>query len=226
LYNPLLTPSENHPVTRNLNKIKGEFANFIDTVGLDTNIRKTVLLSTSEYSRTLSPPLIISLREAEMKPDENTFNRSYLPVAVLLEGKFPSAFKNRITDNFTGDRSFNIKTESVQTGMIVVADADIARNEVRRSGLEESPMTLGQDKYTGEMYGNRDFLVNCLNYLIDDNGIMELRSRELKLRLLDGSRITRERLKWQLINIAGPVILVILAGLIYNWLRARKFAKT
>jgi ABC-2 type transport system permease protein len=226
LYNPLLTPSENHPVTRNLNKIKGEFANFIDTVGLDTNIRKTVLLSTSEYSRTLSPPLIISLREAEMKPDENTFNRSYLPVAVLLEGKFPSAFKNRITDNFTGDRSFNVKTESVQTGMIVVADADIARNEVRRSGLEESPMTLGQDKYTGEMYGNRDFLVNCLNYLIDDNGIMELRSRELKLRLLDGSRITRERLKWQLINIAGPVILVILAGLIYNWLRARKFAKT
>ena len=161
-----------------------------------------------------------------MKPDENTFNRSYLPVAVLLEGKFPSAFKNRITDNFTGDRSFNVKTESVQTGMIVVADADIARNEVRRSGLEESPMTLGQDKYTGEMYGNRDFLVNCLNYLIDDNGIMELRSRELKLRLLDGSRITRERLKWQLINIAGPVILVILAGLIYNWLRARKFAKT
>jgi ABC-2 type transport system permease protein len=109
--------------------------------------------------------------------------------------------------------------------MIVIADGDIIRNEVRRTGTTETPLTLGQDMYTGEMFGNRDFLINCLNYLVDDNGIMELRSRELKLRLLDGSAIKKERFKWQAINIAGPVLIVILAGLIYNWLRRRKYTK-
>jgi len=225
LYFPLLTPSHNHPVTRNLNKVKGEFTNYIDTVGLDSNIRKTVLLSTSQYSRSLLPPFMISLKEADMTPEEREFTKSYLPAAVLLEGSFPSAFRNRITDNLVMDKSFMVKTESTETRMIIIADADIARNEVSGSATEITPLTLGQDRYTGEMFGNRDFLVNCLNYLVDDNGIMELRSRELKLRLLDGSRIRKERFKWQMINIFGPVIFVIIAGLIYNWLRKRKFAK-
>ena len=89
--------------------------------------------------------------------------------------------------------------------MIVISDADIIRNEVRRMGTSEAPYPLGQDRITGQLYGNRDFLINCLNYLVDDNRIMELRSRELKLRLLDRTRVKNERLKWQLINIAGPV---------------------
>jgi ABC-2 type transport system permease protein len=107
--------------------------------------------------------------------------------------------------------------------MIVVADADIIRNEVRRTGLEETPLPLGQDRYTGVTYGNRDFLINCLNYLVDDKGIMQLRSRELKIRLLNSSRVKNEKLQWQLINIVFPVALVILAGLIYNYLRKRKY---
>ena len=225
VYFPLLTPSPDHPVTRNLNKVKGEFTNYIDTVGLDTKIKKSVLLSTSNYTRTVSPPVMISLKEAELTPDMKDFNKSNLPVAVLLEGVFPSAFRNRITDDLLIDKNFRVKTESVETKMIVIADADIIRNEVRRVGTIETPIPLGQDKYTGQMFGNRDFLINCLNYLIDDNGVMELRSREIKLRLLDNTRIKKERMKWQLINLAGPVLIVILAGIIYGFFRKKIYTK-
>ncbi len=223
LYYPLLNPSPVHPITRNLNKVKGEFTNDIDTVGLDPSIKKTILLSTSKFSRTLSPPIMISLKEAELTPDEKEFNKSYLPVAVLLEGVFPSAFKNRMISSFMNEKNLRIIPESRKTKMIVIADADIIRNEVRRVGLEESPLPLGQDKYTGQMYGNRDFLINCLNYLVDDHGIMELRSRELKLRLLNTGMIKTEKLKWQLINIAGPVLIVVIAGLLYGYFRRRKY---
>ena len=226
LYFPMLTPDPGHPVTRNLNKIQGRFTNYIDTVGLDRNIRKSVLLSTSAVSRTLTPPFMISLKEAERNPDVTAFNKSFLPVAVLLEGRFYSAFRNRITTDMVINKSFEVKTESAETKMIVIADGDIIRNEVRKSGTNEVPLTLGQDRYTLEMYGNRDFLVNCLNYLVDYNGIMDLRSRELKLRLLDSSVIKTERLKWQLINIVIPVLIVIIAGVIYNWLRKRKYTKS
>jgi len=222
-YYPLLTPSATHPITRSLNKVKGEFINYIDTVGLDPAITKKILLSTSNFTRTLSPPLLISLKEAELLPDEKDFNKSSLPVAVLLEGLFPSAFRNRTTSNLLDDKNFHVKPESCKTKMIVIADADIIRNEVKRTGIQETPLPLGRDKYTGEIFGNRDFLINCLNYLVDDNGIMELRSRELKLRLLNTSKIKTEKFKWQLINIAGPVFIVILAGILYGFFRRRRY---
>lgn len=225
VYFPKLSPDQGSPVTRSLNKVRGQFTNYIDTVGLDPSIRKTVLLSTSPFTRTLTPPFMISLKEAEITPDERVFNKGILPVAVLLEGKFPSSFRNRMTDNFVKDPGFRVKNISDETKMIVVADGDIIRNEVRREGGTETPQTLGLDRYTGEMYGNRDFLVNCLNYLVDYNGIMELRSRELKLRLLDKKAIRDERLLWQIINIAGPVLVVVIAGLIYNLLRRRKYTR-
>ncbi len=225
LYFPLLTPYPDHPVTRNINRVKGEFSNYIDTVGLDGNIRKSILLSTSGLTRTLSPPFLISLREAEMVPEERSFNRSGLPVAVLLEGVFPSAFRNRPTDNLVKEPGFLIREESVPTKMIVVADGDIIRNEVRKAGTVETPLPLGQDRYTLEMFGNRDFILNSLNYLVDDNGIMELRSRELKLRLLDGNEVKNRRLFWQTINVAGPVLLVLVAGFLFGWSRRIKYSK-
>jgi len=225
VYYPLLLPNQNHPITRNLNKVKGEFVNTMDTVGLDPAVRKTVLLTTSDYSRTLSPPLLIRLKEAESTPREADFNKSRLPVAVLLEGIFTSAFKNRMTGNLLDDSNLKVKTESSKTKMIVIADGDIIRNEVHRAGTSETPYPLGQDQYTGQIFGNRDFLLNCMNYLVDDNGIMELRSREMKLRLLDKSRIKNERITWQLINVAGPVIFVIIAGFIYWFFRRRVYTK-
>jgi ABC-2 type transport system permease protein len=160
-----------------------------------------------------------------LKPDVKDFNKSNLPVAVLLEGVFTSAFKNRMINNLTDDKTLKVITESRKTKMIIIADGDIIRNEVSRSGLDEIPYPLGLDKYTGEIFGNKDFLINCMNYLVDDNGIMELRSRELKLRLLNSAKVKSEKLKWQLINIAGPILLIILAGFIYSFIRRRNFTR-
>lgn len=225
VYFPLLSPSPDHPITRNLNKVKGEYVNFIDTVGLDAAVKKTVLLTTSRYTQSVSPPLLISLREAEATPDERDYNRSNLPVAILLEGTFQSAFRNRLPDQLYGRTSSPVRSESKETKMIVIADGDITRNEVRRAGTSEAPYPLGQDKYTGEVFGNRDFMINCLNYLIDNNGIMELRSRELKSRLLDKPRIKREKLRWQAVNVLFPVLFVILSGIAYSYFRKRKFTR-
>jgi len=183
------------------------------------------LLSTSRYSRTFSPPVIISLKDAETAPDEKLFTRSSLPVAVLLEGVFTSAFKNRMVSGIVDDPNIKLIAQSVPGKMIVVSDADIIRNEVSHSGQQETPLPLGQDKYTLQMFGNRDFLLNCVNYLVDNNDIMELRSREIRLRLLNVAKVKSEKLKWQMINIAGPVLIVILAGLIYNYLRKRAYTK-
>jgi len=224
-YYPLLVPSVNSSITRNLNRVIGSYSSFIDTVGLDPAINKRILLSTSQYTRTFSPPVIISLKDAEAAPDEKLFTRSSLPVAVLLEGVFTSAFKNRMVSGIIDDKNLKLVTTSVPGKMIVISDADIIRNGVSRSGQQETPLPLGQDKYTLQMFGNRDFLLNCINYLVDNNGIMELRSREIKLRLLNVAKVKSEKLKWQMINIAGPILIVILAGLIYNYLRKRAYTK-
>jgi ABC-2 type transport system permease protein len=128
-------------------------------------------------------------------------------------------------NNLVNDPGFKLKTSSKETKMIVVADGDIIRNEVSRMGNKAIPSTLGKDKYTGQIYGNRDFIINCMNYLVDNNGLMELRSREMKLRVLDKQRIRTERLKWQLINITLPLLIVILAGIIYGFIRKRIYTK-
>jgi gliding-associated putative ABC transporter substrate-binding component GldG len=224
-YYPLLTPNHTHPVTRNLNKVWGRYVNPIDTVGLDPAIRKTPLLTSSAFSRTLTPPMVIRLKEVDQAADVKLFNRGALTIAVLLEGSFTSAFRNRMTGTLVDDRSFRLKTSGDKTKMIVVADGDIIRNEIRVAGRTTEPLPLGQDKYSGQMFGNRDFLINCINYLVDDNGLMELRSREIKLRLLDRSRIKNEKVLWQVINTGGPILLVILAGLIYGALRRKLFSE-
>ena len=225
LYYPLLTPNQKHPVTRNINAVLGEFTNTLDTVGLDPAIHKTILLSTSDYSRTLSPPLVISLNETEEEPSEKDFNKKNLPVAVLLEGNFPSAFRNRIVTGLVKDRNFRLKTLSRPTRMIVVADGDIIRNEVHRAGAGEVPGTLGFDRYSGQTFGNRDFIINCMNYLVDDKGLLNLRSRQVKLRLLNKSKLMSQRLLWQVINIAGPVVIVILTAFVYGFFRKRMFTR-
>jgi ABC-2 type transport system permease protein len=225
IYYPLLTPSSESPITRNLNKILGRFANYIDTVGLNPEIKKKILLTTSHYSRTVSPPLLISLKEANSPPDLKLFNRSALPVAVLLEGNFQSAYHNRLIDDLTQDKSFRIIEESKPTKMIIVADGNLIRNDVSRTRSGIVPLPLATDKYTGGTFGNKDFAVNCLNYLVDNNGIMELRSRELKLRLLDKTVIRQKRFMIQIINTVVPVALVVIAGICYNFFRKRKYTK-
>ncbi|MGQ9619457.1 MAG: gliding motility-associated ABC transporter substrate-binding protein GldG [Bacteroidales bacterium] len=224
VYYPMLIPSPLHPVTRNLNRVVGRYVNYIDTVGRDPEIKKSILLTTGRQARTVSPPVIISLKDVDRMPDESLFNKSELPVAVLLSGKFKSAFRNRIVAGLVDKSDYKIINESIPTRMIVIADRDIIRNEVRRTGTDEIPLPLGQDRYTLQIYGNRDFLVNCINYLVDGTGLMELRSREMKLRLLNKKVMNEKKLLIQIVNTCGPVLLIIIAGIIYSIIRKRIFA--
>jgi len=218
---PLLTPSVGHPVTRNLNRIKSEFVNSIDTVGLDPAINKTILLTTSQYSKISTPPFIISLSEAGLPLHPENYNRGRIPVAVLLEGVFRSVYRNRMISGITEGRS--VKQQSIPTKMIVVADGDLIRNDVSYASGSPVPLTLGKDRYTDQIFGNKDFLVNCLNYLVNDNGLMELRSRELKLRLINKPYVKGNIFIIRLINILLPVLLVALAGIIYGVIRRKRY---
>jgi ABC-2 type transport system permease protein len=156
-------------------------------------------------------------------PPAEYFTAGELPVAVLLEGRFRSAFTNRMTESIIGEAGRNIITESKPSKMIIVADGDIIRNEVSRSSGTAEPLTLGMDRYTMQTFGNKDFLVNCINYLVNDNGLIEMRSREIKPRLLSQAKIKSQRTMWQLVNTVVPVILIIIAGLAYNGLRQRHY---
>ncbi len=223
VYYPLLRPSDAHPVTHNLKRVKAEFAGTVDTVGRDPGIKKSILLASSGQTRTVTPPLVISLEEADETIPQEMFIAGTVPVAVLLEGTFRSVFTNRMTGSIMGDAGRDILTESKPTKMIVVADGDIIRNEVSWSGGVAEPLTLGLDRYTMQTFGNKDFLVNCINYLVNDNGLIEMRSREIKPRLLNQSRIRSQRTMWQLVNTLMPVIVIILAGVAYAGLRRRHY---
>lgn len=221
-YYPLLVPSGDHPVTRNLNRVKGEFVNTIDTVGLNPDISKHILLTTSAYSRTVTPPALITLSEADRLPPAAAFGLSHVPVAVLLEGRFPSVFRNRIIPGVTQGR--RIIEESKTTRMIVIADGDIIRNDVTFSGGEEVPLALGHDRYTMQTFGNKDFIINCMNWLVDDHGLIGLRSRELKLRLLDRELVKQNLLLIRVINLVAPLLLLAVAGWLYYFLRKRRYS--
>lgn len=221
-YYPLLVPSVKHPVTRNINRVKGEFVNSVDTVGLDQAIKKTILLTTSAFSRTVNPPVLISLSEASRLPAAAEYTRSNLPVAVLLEGTFTSVFRNRIIPGITD--AAQVMEKSVPTRQIVVGDGDIIRNEVSVSGGRTVPLPLGQDRYTMQTFGNKDFIINSLNWLVDENGLMELRSRELQLRLLNKAFVRRNLTLLRIVNIVLPVLLLVIAGYILAIIRRKRLA--
>ncbi|WP_101259999.1 gliding motility-associated ABC transporter substrate-binding protein GldG [Labilibaculum filiforme] len=220
-YSPLLVAPDTHPITRKLNVIKAEFANSIDFVGDNKQIKKQVLLASSEYTRLEKVPKPISLDIVNQKMKASDFPAGPKNIAVLLEGVFPSVFQNRI---WKGIQKNDFKTESVPTKMIVISDGDIIKNRVRGVGSNRQIEALGYDRYSKSTYGNRNFLLNCVDYLCDDNGWMELRSREVKLRMLNKTKIRSERLFWQLVNVLVPLILLLIFGLIRFYIRKRKFA--
>lgn len=224
LYYPLITLSPEHTITRNLNPVWLRYASDIDTVGMDANIRKTVLLQSSPLSRVRHVPFMINLNEVAQMPAQEQFNKPARIVAVLLEGRFPSVFRSRNTKGlFPSLQEKQIET-STDTKMLVVADGDIARNDVRNTPQGATPSyPLGYDRYTERTFGNREFLTNALNYLTDDIGLMKLRNREFQLRLLNGQKAVTERLKWQIINIVLPILIILSGGLAYGWRRRRKY---
>lgn len=221
LYAPLLLPSDAHPISRNLNLVSSEFPSVIDTVGLNKKVKKQFLLASSDRSRAVNTPVQIDLSMISKRVNTQMFNRKFLPVSVLLEGVFTSVYKNRKSPFDTKTH----KTESKQTKMVVIADGDIIKNKVIGVGSNKKILPLGYDRYTKQTFGNKEFLLNTANYLCNKQHLLKLRVKEQKLRLLDKVKITHHKLKWQIINAVVPVLIIIIFGIIFNFLRKNKYAK-
>jgi ABC-2 type transport system permease protein len=219
---PLLTPANNHPIVNNLNALKGEFVSTIDTIA-KKGIRKTGLLKTSQYSKVSSAPTRIGLEMLRHEPDQTQYNAGHQVIAVLLEGSFESVFKNRITPQLKDANEVSFKEQSVENRMIVVADGDIAKNNVNRRTGEY--LALGVDRYTRQEFGNMDFMLNVMGYMCDDSGLMNVRSKKLKIRLLDKTVLKNDKFDWQIINTVLPIGLILLFGLAHYFDRKKKFTK-
>lgn len=215
---PIASPNANHIITEKINPVKFQFVSSIDTI--QNNIQKTPLLFSSNNSRIMNTPAIVSLEILKQRQDARLFTLSNLPIAMLLEGKFISAFRHRLTPEMESNEMIAFKSEcDTNNAMIVVADGDVIRNDFANNQL----LPLGYDKYTREMFGNKEFLINCVNYLSGDQDMIPLRSREVVMRKLDIVKAEREKTFWQIINIGLPIILVILIGFIISLLRKRKY---
>lgn len=225
-YFPLLSSYSGHPIAKNMDFVLTMFPNSIDTVKT-TGVQKTVLLATSSNSRTLSTPAIVTLNSLKTEDDLKTFNRANIPVAVLLEGRFSSLYTNRLSqammDTLAGMYKQPFRAAPAQDNkMIVIADGDIASNVVTQS---QGPLPMGYNQFTNYQYANKDFILNCIEYLVNPSGILETRAKDYTLRLLDPEKVENEKTQWQLINIGVPVLLVVLFGFVYQALRKRKYQK-
>ena len=226
VYHPLLSGPPAHPVTRGLNYVKSEFSSSLDTVGNPSQeLSKTVLLATSPASRKREVPLYISMEEVTIQPDPALFTATHLPVGILVEGSFESFYKNYPVPEGVYPADWEPISKSRPTSLFVVTDGDIPANEVKfeRGAFRAQP--LGYDKYTRQTFGNLEFIMNVINFMTDETGIMELRSREFKLRLLNREVINQKSqvLKWKLLNTLLPLILVLLSGLVIQLVRKRKY---
>lgn len=218
-YSPLLLPQIQHPVTTGIAPVRVDYANTVDTVGKGDGLKKTVLLTTSQYAAAMKTPCPVTLNVAEEKMTPEKFNRRFLPVAVLVEGNFRSLFQFRPLPGILPQDTF--LPQSDYSRMIVIADGDIVRNNVRGAGENAVVIPLGYDEYSGQMYGNRDFLLNCVNMLCDDEGWMALRGRNLSLYLLDKTRLKSEKKSWEFFNLCLPLLVVAIGGGIFGWRRKK-----
>ena len=219
-YFPLLQTESLNPIVHNLNSVKTEFVSSIETIESE-NVDKTVILTTGKFSRIQMAPARVSLNMLRDEPDAKLFNKHYIPVAILLEGNFTSNFTNRIPDQLLSSPDIDFKNKSVSTSMIVASDADIISNYVSKKG---DIYPLGYDRFTRLNYGNRNFILNCVDYLCGKKEILGLRGKELRLRLLDPSKIENSaRIQW--LNLLAPAGLIILFGVFFNLIKKRRFEK-
>lgn len=226
-YHPLIAPETDHPITKNLDRINLLFPSTIDTVKTKTPVKKTLLLRSSEYSRIQLTPARVSFDILKYEPDPNKYDKGRQPVGVLLEGTFPSLYENRLTrENQLILESIgqSFRDQSVDTRVLVVADGDLPRSQYDETSDRFSP--LGFNKWENFTFkGNQDFLLNSIEYLLDPEGVVRSRSKEIKLRLLDTVRTEEERSFWQFFNIVVPLLSILLFGLIFHMVRKRKYAK-
>ncbi|WP_104736001.1 gliding motility-associated ABC transporter substrate-binding protein GldG [Hanstruepera ponticola] len=215
-YSPLVNPTLKHPIINNLNLIKFDFANQIDTLKNPTSVDKTILLQSSILSKIDGTPREISLEMTTQEPNPELYSKGNQNLAVLLEGEFTSVYNNRV-------KPFEIsndKSSSMLTKMIVMADGDVIKNEIGRNG----PQELGFDRWNGQTYGNKELLLNAVNYLLDDDGLINIRSKEVAVAFLDNQKIAAEKSKWQALNIALPLVFLAIFGWLFNYFRKKKYA--
>ena len=213
-YHPFITSKNKHPITKNVDPVNLRFANTIDT--LKNKIKKTVLLQSSDFSKAIGTPVIISLEDIAKKPEKKDYNNGNQTLGVLLEGEFNSAYANRVKPYETS----LFKEKSEPNKMVVIADGDIIANEL----VKGQPIDLGVDKFTSIRYGNADFLMNTINYLLDDSGLLQLRSKTIQLQYLDKEKAYNERSFWQMINVIVPLVILAFFGIIFTFLRKRKYS--
>ncbi len=222
-YFPLSASDNNHPVVSNIEAVKFEYVSEIDT--LQNDVKKTVLLSSSPITKLAGLPDEINydidipknLKVVNEGPNPSEYNAGVIPLAVLLEGEFPSALANRI-------KPFKLsedKTKSIATKMVIISNADIIKNQFQGN----RPLELGFDKMTQSMYGNKEFLLNTVNYLLDDTGLINIRSKEISVPFLDPLKTAEERTKWQVINLLLPLGLLVIFGLAFTYFRKRKYTR-
>ena len=228
-YFPVFEGNNNHPINKNLGFVVGRFVNSIDTVEAE-GISKTILLSSSANSRTISTPALISGKENVNAPEDAKFNKTHIPVAVLLEGKFISLYRNRLSqamrDSLARYDQPYLPQNVSGTKMIVVSDGDMVLNSV----FKNNPLPMGANPFTyGSQrdipFANGNFLENCMEYLVNENNLMEAKSKEYVVRLLDSKKVKQEKTTLQIINIIVPVLTVILFALLFGWLRKRKYSR-
>ncbi|MGM0551682.1 MAG: gliding motility-associated ABC transporter substrate-binding protein GldG [Bacteroidota bacterium] len=226
LYHPLITPPEGHEITRDLNVIRLKYPAHIDVLQAATGHASKVLLRSSPTAVALQAPVLVDLQEVRDQIDPRKYRQGPYNLAVLLEGSFSSVFRNRPVEGYIDSPDFEYLAESKKEGkMAVLSDADFLRNEVdvRADGIQMRP--LGYDRYSRQTYGNKEFMVNLTHYLASNAGLLKIRERDIKLRLLDKQKIRQERLKWQIINTVLPAVLIILLGVAFAFSRKQRYAK-
>ena len=229
-YHPLVAPASTHPIVKNLDRVNMYWPSTIDTIQTKTHVQKTVLLASSQYSRYQMNPVRLNFEILKVEPDPSKFNKGRQPVALMLEGQFPSLFENRVDESFKKTlESINqpFRAVSVPTKQLIVSDSDFAANWFNERTQESYPMGYNPYLPQGQniFQGNQDFMINTIEYMISEGGVLEARNREVKLRLLNGPKVREEQTIWQLINIGLPLLFIILFGLVYNYLRRRKYSK-
>lgn len=210
---PLIYADYSHSITKSIDPVLLKFPSSLDTLG--NQIKKTILLQSSPFSKIIGTPVNISLNEVAIEPSKNEFKDANTNFGVLLEGVFTSAYANRImpfdTDSY--------KRTGIENKMIVISDGDIGINDVFRG----DPLPLDQDKWTNQHYGNIDFLLNSVHYLLDDSGLLNLRSKSLQIQFLDREKAFEERTRWQLYNLVLPLFILFGFGWLFNFMRKRRY---
>ncbi len=228
-YFPVMESKNNHPINKGLGFIAGKFVNSLDTIEAE-GIQKTILLSSSNNARTIGSPAIVSATENVTSPEDAKFKKSNIATAVLLQGKFNSIYANRLSEAMRDSmETYNmgyLPKCVTNNKMIVVSDGDIVLNEI----VKGNPIPMGMNKYTiGTQrefpFANKAFLQNCLDYLINENGLSEAKAKDYTAKLLDNKKTTEQKTYWQVINIVLPIAIVIFFALLFQWLRKRKYAK-